>query len=430
MNAHRLRQPHPFPLLLYLEWIVLGGALLTLLLPTSTLGSLRPRSMGSPLWGSVGIGLWGILVLGLPLRRSPWKKWLYISLGYGLSWWVALSSSPRSAIPFAAMLLVVVMRTCLLFRWPGRIVTAMAAFGSFLLRLWIVVAWFQARFAARQHLSPKGEFSAGRYRFAEADFQGILLQFTAGSALLYGLVIVFVLLMVGTLVSERQSRQQLDQANHRLRRYALLVENQATLQERNRIAREIHDSIGHTLTAQSIQLENVDLWFDRDPQKARDHLYTSRTLSKEALGNIRQAVASLRQDILRQQSLPEALTDLVKTFEAHCQIPVMSTLQVTPPLPRDIAIALYRITQEALTNISKHAQAEQVTLVLSETDLHYWLEIGDDGQGFVVTENTRGFGLTSMRERVEALNGRFHLSSAPQQGCKIQVEIPYPGGGL
>ena len=89
----------------------------------------------------------------------------------------------------------------------------------------------------------------------------------------------------------------------------------------------------------------------------------------------------------------------------------------------EITTALYRIAQEALTNISKHSNATQVHLTLTEQNNHIYLHIKDNGKGFNPAENTTGFGLQGMRERTEALNGKFELTSTPQQGCEITVEI-------
>ncbi|NER26578.1 MAG: sensor histidine kinase, partial [Symploca sp. SIO1C4] len=296
---------------------------------------------------------------------------------------------------------------------------------------------------------------------------GIIIHFTLSSALLFGLVLVFVLLLVGAVLSEHKSRQELASANQRLRQYALLIENQATLQERNRIAREIHDSVGHSLAAQSIQLENVAMLLPEEGGKLAHHLHKARQLGKEALKHVRQSVATLRNHPLQGQSLPTALTKLLKEFEATTCIQLDANINLNSSLSAEIATALYRVTQEALTNISKHSNASQVCLQLLEsngergrggegemgrwedTERGRWgdgktrrggdgemgrggdrkvsLLLADNGRGFDPQENTTGFGLEGMRERTEALGGSFYLISQPGQGCKIKVDIPLPG---
>ncbi|NJM41435.1 MAG: sensor histidine kinase, partial [Anaerolineae bacterium] len=219
-------------------------------------------------------------------------------------------------------------------------------------------------------------------------------------------------------------QENLTQANDRLRRYALLIENQATLQERQRIAREMHDSVGHSLTAQSIQLENVDLWMAQDPTKALDHLQKARQLGRAALQDVRQSVASLRADPLQGKTLSQALKELAQTFEQNTGMTVKSEISSTTMLPKEIANALFRLVQESLTNISKHSQATAVQIRFNDSTTHYILEIIDNGRGFDLAQHTVGFGLQSMRERTEALGGHFTLNSQPQQGCQIQATIP------
>jgi signal transduction histidine kinase len=417
---------HPFPLLLYLEWVLLGIALLTAL--ANPFRPRRPRllqlaeeGLGSapfPLGIFLCIGAIGLLGLWLPHQKSQLQKILFIALGFGLCWlsifWGGLGGN---SLP--ALLLIVMVRACLLFEWNGRIVTALLAFSSFVLRLLLGIRRFLSPEIPRPERFPR--------HLAPEQFQAAVFNLTLNSALLFALVLVFVLLMVGAILTERKSRDRLSLANDRLRRYALLIENQATLQERNRIAREIHDSVGHALTAQSIQLENVAMWLPENVDRAQEHLQKARGLGKEALQNVRQSVATMRQSPLQGHSFPEAIQNLVREFERTTDIPTAMHIQITQRFPTDIAIALYRIVQEAMTNIAKHSQATQVNLKLSETPKEVELIVEDNGQGFDPTQNTTGFGLQSMRERTEALGGLFYLNSQPGQGCRLHLNIPQGG---
>jgi signal transduction histidine kinase len=417
---------HPFPLLLYLEWVLLGIALLTAL--PNPFRPRRPRllrlaeeGLGSspfPFGMFLCIGAIGLLGLWLPHQKSHIQKILFTALGFGLCWltifWGGLGGNS-----FPALLLVVVVRACLLFPWKGRLVTAFLAFGSFILRLLLGLRRFLDPEIVRPERFPR--------RLPPEQFQAAVFNLTLNSALLFALVLVFVLLMVGAILTERQSRDRLSLANDRLRRYALLIENQATLQERNRIAREIHDSVGHALTAQSIQLENVAMWLPQNVERAEEHLQKARGLGKEALQNVRHSVATMRQSPLQGQSFPKAIQKLVQEFERTTGIPAAMQIQVSQGLPADIAIALYRIVQEAITNIAKHSQATQVNLKLTETSQEVELIVEDNGQGFDPTQNTTGFGLQSMRERTEALDGLFYLNSQSGQGCRLHLNIPQGG---
>jgi signal transduction histidine kinase len=364
------------------------------------------------------IGAIGLLGLLLPHQKSQVRKILFTALGLGLCW-LTLFWGSLGGNSFPALLLIVVVRACLLFSWNGRFVTAVLAYSSFLLRLLLGIRRFLDPDLARPERMPR--------HLSSDQVQTAVLNLTLNSALLFGLVLVFVLMMVGAILTERQSRDRLSLANDRLRRYALLIENQATLQERNRIAREIHDSVGHALTAQSIQLENVAMWLPDNVARAEEHLQKARGLGKEALQNVRQSVATMRQPSLQGQSFNDAIEKLVQEFERTTGIQTTMQIQIAQGLQADIAIALYRIVQEAMTNIAKHSQATQVKLNLSETPTELELLVEDNGQGFDPTQNTTGFGLQSMRERTEALGGLFYLNSHPGKGCRLHLNIPQGG---
>ena len=430
-SAHMERFPwqkHPFRLLLYLEWILLGIALLAVLSPLFHKpppplhgpGFFRPwppRGLRFPVAAAISIGVLGLMGLRLP-SRSRLLQVLYTSLGFGLSW-LAVLLGGRGPNVFPPLLLVVAIRACLLFPWSGRLLAAGFAQVSFLLMMLM----------AFQDIRPLGVALGKRFyrilrRLPPDQWQGAIANLTVNSALLFSLVLVFVLLLVSALLAEKESRKALAQANQRLRRYALLIENQATLQERNRIAREIHDSVGHSLTAQSIQLENVAMLLPDDRGKATDHLQKARQLGKEALQHVRQSVATLRQHPLQGKPLSTAVNSLLEEFQRNTQIQVDSQIELVSSLAPETATALYRVVQEALTNISKHSHATQISLSLIERAQILSLILEDNGCGFDPNENTTGFGLQGMRERTEALGGQFLLHSQPGQGCQIQTKIP------
>ncbi|MGB3693038.1 MAG: sensor histidine kinase [Spirulinaceae cyanobacterium] len=418
---------HPFQILLYLEWVLLGIAVLAALSPLTHLQPPQPLppgarkhllSPGFPLAASASILALGCFGLRLPGNSRLWQI-LYTVLGFTLSW-LAILLVGKGQNVFPPLLLVVVIRGCLLFPWSGRFIVALSAYASFLLMF--IVSFSGIRPFGVPLLRPI--LPPGARRLPPEFQQSFLTNQILNSALLFALVLVFVVLLVGALLGEKQSRQKLTLANRRLRQYALLIENQATLQERNRIAREIHDSVGHFLTAQSIQLENVAMFLSQDSTQAEDYLQRARSLGKEALRNVRQSVATLRTNPLQGKTLEVALKDLAKEFEQTNQIPINLQITLHSSLSGEVTIALYRIVQEALTNISKHAQATQVWLKLEEKENIISLIIKDNGQGFNLEQNTTGFGLKGMRERTEALGGKFQTISKPGAGSKIQVAIP------
>jgi signal transduction histidine kinase len=415
---------HPFRLLLYLEWVLLGIALLAV--SSSWFPHHRhPFPLPSfsilfSLGAIISLIILGVIGLRLPFG-SRLVQGLYIGLGFGLSWLTVLLAG-RGERVFPALLLIVVIRACLLFPWSGRIVVAVLSYAFFILLQ--LLSWLR--------ISPLG-IPLGRplprliRHLPSEELHSLLINLTINSALLFGFVLAFVMLLVGAVLAEHQSREKLTIANRRLRQYALTIENQATLQERSRIAREIHDSVGHYLTAQSIQLENTELFISKDSDKATYHLQKARQLGKEALQNVRIAVATLRNNPLKARSLDSSLKQLIAEFKRNNDIETEAEIDLATPLSADISLVLYRIIQEALTNISKHSQATSVCLRLKETEQIIQLTIDDNGRGFDPKANTTSFGLQSMRERTEALNGNFRLTSKPHQGCQIKVEIPLLG---
>ncbi len=132
-----------------------------------------------------------------------------------------------------------------------------------------------------------------RHRPLPEPFASTILTLKLNTAVTFGLALLFILLLVNALLSERQSREKLVLANAQLRQYALRIEDQATLQERNRIAREIHDALGHALTAQSIQLENALLFLPPGAEKTASFLQEAKQLGSRALQEVRRSIFML-----------------------------------------------------------------------------------------------------------------------------------------
>ena len=413
---------HPFRLLLYLEWVLLGIALLA----TFSLVIPHPRHHlvfhpAHPAWfnlaGIICIATLGLMGLKLP-SKSKFLQRIYISGGFIFSWLATLLIG-RGERVFPALLLIVLIRACLLFSWSGRIFVAFLAYISFL----------AVQVMSLMRINPFG-IPLGRRlppilrRLPSDELRRVLFGLAFNSALFFAFVLVFVLLLVGAVLAEHESRTKLIKAHRRLGQYALQIEAQATLQERNRIAREIHDSVGHYLTAQSIQLENTALFLAEDPAKASGHLTKARQLGKEALANIRSSVATLRKNSRQERSLLEMLEQLIAEFKSNTDIEIGWEINLVSALTPEVSTALYRIVQEALTNITRHSQATQVKLNLKEAAGKVLLSIKDNGCGFNPNDNTTGFGLQGMQERTAALQGSLRIMSEFGEGCQILIEIP------
>ncbi|MFB2979572.1 sensor histidine kinase [Microseira sp. BLCC-F43] len=333
---------------------------------------------------------------------------LYTGLELGLLFLTFLLQSRRGFFPLLG--LIVVIRSCLLFGQVGRLTVAGLVFIAFLLMQFL--GW-------RPPPPPRAEP-------IPESITSTILTLKLNTAVTFGLTLLFILLLVNALLAERQSREQLLLANNQLRQYALRIEDQAMLQERNRIAREIHDSLGHALTAQSIQLENALLFLPPGAEKTESFLREAKQLGSKALQEVRRSISTLRSDPLQGQSLAAAIAKTVAEFQNATGIIPDCTLELSQPLPTEISTALYRIIQESLTNIYKHSGATQVSLHLQQSREAIHLEIVDNGQGFDPKQNTTGFGLQGMQERTAALGGQFSLTSEPQKGCRITVSIRLP----
>ncbi len=220
---------------------------------------------------------------------------------------------------------------------------------------------------------------------------------------------------------------ELRAANDKLREYSLQAEEFATTQERNRLAREIHDGLGHYLTAISMQLQAARAIWTIDPAKATDALGKAQTLTREALTDVRGSVAALRSPPTDNRSLPEALAPLI---EESCATGILTELTVNGS-PRALSpqagLALYRAAQEGLTNVRKHARASRVDLALDFSDaVAVQLVVRDNGVGARQTDG--GFGLIGLRERVQGLGGELRAYTlAPDhdgQGFILEVKVP------
>ncbi|MBU0493273.1 MAG: sensor histidine kinase [Chloroflexi bacterium] len=247
-------------------------------------------------------------------------------------------------------------------------------------------------------------------------------------ALEFATAMAFVLLFSEVVVRERQARAALDEAHHRLGEYAVQVADLATVQERNRLAREIHDSLGHHLTAIHVHLEATRALYESQPALALNALDKAQALTQEGLTEVRRSVAALRASPLEGRSLPEALASVVdECRRAGLPTELVVTGEVRPLSP-PATEALFRAVQEGLTNARKHAQATRAEVIADYTEAAMVrLTVRDDGVGASETAATGaggGFGLVGVRERVHLLGGQVQVHTAPGQGFALIVEVP------
>jgi signal transduction histidine kinase len=242
-------------------------------------------------------------------------------------------------------------------------------------------------------------------------------------ALIYGTGIVFVVVFTRVAASEREARTALAEANQLLRDHAAQVEELATTKERNRLAREIHDSLGHYLTVVNVQIGAAQAILDLDRQRALDHLSNAQALTQEGLAEVRHSVAALRASPIESRPLPEALAKLTEQWNAAGLRATFVVAGTIRPLTPQVNLTLYRAAQEALTNVGKHARASNVEVHLDYRDERLIrLKIKDDGLGSANSEG--GFGLLGVRERVQLLNGAVQIRTSAGEGFSLEVELP------
>jgi signal transduction histidine kinase len=241
-------------------------------------------------------------------------------------------------------------------------------------------------------------------------------------ALVHGTGIVFAVVFTRIAVSERNARQSLSEANLQLREHATQIEELATTKERNRLAREIHDSLGHYFTVVNVQIEAARAIFPIDNERAFNHLAQAQTLTQDGLAEVRRSVAALRASPLINLPLAEALAKLIdqwNTADTKIELKITGAVRrLTPPTE----LTLYRTAQEALTNVGKHAEATKVNVWLDFShNLNVILKVEDNGCGSNKAKD--GFGLLGVRERVNAIKGNVKIQTASGEGFSLEVEV-------
>jgi signal transduction histidine kinase len=242
-------------------------------------------------------------------------------------------------------------------------------------------------------------------------------------AIVYGVGIVFVVAFTRMAASEREARLALAAANQQLREHAAHVKELATTEERNRLAREIHDSLGHYLTVVNVQIEAARAILAQDRPRALNHLAQAQTLTQEGLAEVRRSVAALRATPVASLPLTDALSKLIEQWSAADVSVALTVIGAPRPLTPQTEFTLYRAAQEGLTNAGKHAQATSIYLTMDYSDDQtVRLKIEDDGRGSADSQG--GFGLLGVRERVQLLGGMTRVRTAGDQGFTLEVELP------
>jgi signal transduction histidine kinase len=203
------------------------------------------------------------------------------------------------------------------------------------------------------------------------------------------------------------------------------------LDERNRIAREIHDNLAQDILGISVQLELVSRTMPQEAEGTKAHLDRARILVRNSIAEARRYVWDLRSQALENNDLPAALTETARRLTAEtsvqAQVQVSGTFRPLPPL---VESNLLRIGQEAINNAVKHAGADRILINLKFDNKHVQLSVRDDGRGFDADKQTSvngHFGLVGMRERADQIGGALFIRSREGEGTEVTVDVPVSG---
>jgi signal transduction histidine kinase len=239
-------------------------------------------------------------------------------------------------------------------------------------------------------------------------------------------ILVFTQMTVGEEKARREVQglaAKLESANRQLQEYALKVENYATVNERNRLAREIHDGLGHHLTALNMQIRAANAVLPQNQERVKEFLVNAENITHQALLDVRQSVSALRERTEEDRPLVgqvESIAAMWRSTGAQIQVEVAG---LERPLRPEIFMAIIRTIQEAISNSVKYAQATRLIILLDYSSLDkFQLRILDNGIGAETVEG--GFGLVGMQERITLLQGSLIIKTAKGEGFMIDIKIP------
>jgi len=235
--------------------------------------------------------------------------------------------------------------------------------------------------------------------------------------------------------SEKSTRELLKKSQDMQQEMRLLSRRLLSVQEeeRKRISRELHDVVAHTLTGINVQLSSLTMQSTADAESLETKIASTQRLVEESVETVHRFARDLRPTVLDDLGLVPAIRSYLKLFTQQSGIAVEFVASMSvDELSGDQRTALYRVMQEAVTNISRHAEASQGRVSLKKLGASVCLEIRDDGLGFSEIERgveviAKRLGLVGMRERIEMIGGRFSVKSQPGKGTNVRVTIPQAG---
>jgi signal transduction histidine kinase len=235
-------------------------------------------------------------------------------------------------------------------------------------------------------------------------------------------------LITRMMAAQRQQQRELRHANQRLLGYAMTLEQLTTSRERNRLARELHDTLAHTLSGLAVQLGAVKALWRHDENAATDKLDEAIDATRSGLNETRRALQALRAEPLENMGLGLAIEELARSAASRCGAALSLDIDEVPNgVTPDFSQAFYRAAQEGLENVVRYSETEQLSLSLSVIDGKLTLQIKDNGVGFDPANiRLNAFGLRGIKERAELLNGSFIIDSETGRGTTLifSAEVP------
>jgi len=360
------------------------------------------------------------LYLSLPYFSQRLGR-LYLPVAFGLSAGVPMLTNLMRILPYASGLTWGVDPTWLTF--PSLLVSV------------VLIAWqygFHAVliFTVCAALLELGTVYplVGKIDFQTLPFLGLPLL----RAFAFGLIGQIVSRMV---VIQRAQRRELIRANVRLSQHAATLEQLTLSRERNRLARELHDTLAHTLSGQAVNLEAIKLSLRPDQAEIAAMLDMALKTTRDGLTEVRRAIKDLRSGAPPQPMEDLGLSLAIRhlAMEASARANFILNLEIADPLPGldpEAEHTIYRIAQEALSNVVNHANAEQVTLRLGYAAARLTLEITDDGDGadLEAVDFESRHGLTGMKEWADMVHGDLTVDSLPGKGTRVHFSLAAPHG--
>ncbi|MBN1375923.1 MAG: sensor histidine kinase [Dehalococcoidia bacterium] len=406
---------------------------------TPRLTAVRLIRFASVLWLAYLVAL---AFISQTFREPSWVNLIYYALlsviallCLGLSFWSWIQEKLRQAFVPLVIVIITVMPVLVNY-FMGRLspfgprftmpeVSVLAMF-PFLFVALLLVAW---QYKWQYMLLVILGFTALNVGISWSSARPGSPPFQGG--MIISLIQTVIFLVVGFSISYLMSRlrrqqQSLEEANLRLTHYASTLDHLATSRERNRVARELHDTLAHTLSGLAVQLQAVKAYWEVDTLAAHSMLDKSLLAAHSGLEETRRALKALRASPLDELGLIPALRELFREAAARANLELeLDIMENMPALSPDVEQCVYRIAQESVTNVINHAHARHLSVRLKSSDGKVTLQLRDDGAGFDVDKARKSghYGLAGMQERAELVGAEFDISSKEGSGTSISLAV-------